>query len=114
MLKEKDKEVEKVRKNFDRGIITEVERYNRVIDLWMEARDQITKKMMTDLPERPAAGSAYRESGAVPQPDLPDGPLRRRGGVEQIRQLAGMRGLMAQAERCDHRDADQVELPRRL
>src|SRR4051812_13661000 len=49
VLKEKDKEVEKVRKQFEKGIITEVERYNKVIDTWMEARDMITKKMMTDL-----------------------------------------------------------------
>src|SRR5688572_27176643 len=49
VLRDKDKEVAVVRKNFDNGIITEVERYNRVIDLWIEARDQISKKMMTDL-----------------------------------------------------------------
>ena len=49
VLKEKDKEVEKVRKQYERGIITEQERYNKVIDHWMEARDKITKQMMTDL-----------------------------------------------------------------
>jgi DNA-directed RNA polymerase subunit beta' len=89
VLKEKDKEVEKVRKQFDRGIITELERYNKVIDHWMDARDQITKRMMTDLSHDRRDGKPYlnpiflmAHSGA-------------RGGVEQIRQLAGMRGLMA-------------------
>ncbi|MDB5310323.1 MAG: rpoC [Gemmataceae bacterium] len=89
VLKEKDKEVEKVRRQFDKGIITETERYNKVIDHWMGARDAITKQMMTDLANDRREGKPYlnpiflmAHSGA-------------RGGVEQIRQLAGMRGLMA-------------------
>src|SRR6185369_6141634 len=83
------KEVEKVQKQFLRGIITDVERYNKVIDLWTHARDQITKRMMYDLQHDVRDGKPYltpiflmAHSGA-------------RGGVEQIRQLAGMRGLMA-------------------
>src|SRR5207253_10056876 len=82
-------EVKKVRRNYDRGIITEQERYNKVIDLWTEARDAITKQMMADLANDRRDGKPYlnpiflmAHSGA-------------RGGVEQIRQLAGMRGLMA-------------------
>jgi DNA-directed RNA polymerase subunit beta' len=89
VLKDKDKEVEKVRKQFERGIITEIERYNKVIDTWMDARDKITKQMMADLANDRRDGKPYlnpiylmAHSGA-------------RGGVEQIRQLAGMRGLMA-------------------
>src|SRR5947208_8339161 len=89
VLREKDKEVEKVRRQFERGIITEQERYNKVIDHWTEARDAITKQMMTDLANDRRDGKPYlnpiflmAHSGA-------------RGGVEQIRQLAGMRGLMA-------------------
>ena len=49
MLRDKDKEVDKVRKQFERGIITEQERYNKVIDHWMEARDLITKQLMSEL-----------------------------------------------------------------
>ena len=48
---------------------------------------------MEDLKQRPAQDETA--SAAVPESDLPDGQLRRRGGTEQIRQLAGMRGLMA-------------------
>ena len=98
VLKEKDKEVEKVRKQFDRGIITEVERYNKVIDTWMEARDLITKQMMTDLPERPAGRSDDGESGPYLNPIYLMAHSGARGGVEQIRQLAGMRGLMAKPQ----------------
>ncbi len=89
IIRETEKEVEKVQKQFMRGIITEGERYNKVIDAWTHARDQITKQMMHDLQHDVREGVPYlnpiflmAHSGA-------------RGGVEQIRQLAGMRGLMA-------------------
>jgi DNA-directed RNA polymerase subunit beta' len=89
IIKEADKEVEKVQKQYFKGFITELERYNRIIDLWTDARDNITKQMMQELRHDVRGGVPYlnpiflmAHSGA-------------RGGVEQIRQLAGMRGLMA-------------------
>jgi len=89
IIRETEKDVDKVQKQFLRGIITEGERYNKVIDAWTHARDQITKQMMTELQNDVRDGRPYlnpiflmAHSGA-------------RGGVEQIRQLAGMRGLMA-------------------
>ncbi|HSQ55268.1 MAG TPA: DNA-directed RNA polymerase subunit beta', partial [Gemmata sp.] len=95
VLKDKDKEVEKVRKNFDRGVITEVERYNRVIDLWMEARDQITKRMMTDLANDRRIDQVTGKMVPYLNPIYLMAHSGARGGIEQIRQLAGMRGLMA-------------------
>ncbi len=71
VLNDTEKEVEKLPQAVRRGIITEIERYNKVIDLWTHARDEITKQMMEDLQERPP------RRHAVPEPDLPDGPLRR-------------------------------------
>jgi DNA-directed RNA polymerase subunit beta' len=89
VLREAEKEVEKIQKQYQRGIITDLERYNKVIDYWTHARDLITKQMMYDLKNDIREGKPYlnpiflmAHSGA-------------RGGVEQIRQLAGMRGLMA-------------------
>jgi DNA-directed RNA polymerase subunit beta' len=89
VIREAEKEVEKNQKQYMRGIITDQERYNKVIDLWTDARDKITKQMMHDLRHDVRGGVPYlnpiflmAHSGA-------------RGGVEQIRQLAGMRGLMA-------------------
>jgi DNA-directed RNA polymerase subunit beta' len=89
VLKEKDREVEKYRKQYERGLLTDKERYNKVIDLWTDARDIIRDQLMTDLKGDRREGKPYLNpiylmaiSGA-------------RGGVEQIRQLAGMRGLMA-------------------
>jgi DNA-directed RNA polymerase subunit beta' len=89
VLKKAEKEVEKFIRQYERGIITDSERYNKVIDEWTKARDEITKQMMSELREDRRGGKPYlnpiflmAHSGA-------------RGGVEQIRQLAGMRGLMA-------------------
>ena len=95
VLKEKDKEVEKVRKQFERGIITEIERYNKVIDTWMEARDMITKKMMTDLQNDRRADQITGKVVPYLNPIFLMAHSGARGGIEQIRQLAGMRGLMA-------------------
>ena len=55
VLKEKDKEVEKLRKKYERGIITEQERYNKVIDLWTQARDE-DHQADDDGPRRTTAG----------------------------------------------------------
>ena len=84
-----EKEVLKFRKHYERGVITEQERYNKVLDTWTHAREQITKEMMAEMAADDRGGMGYvnpvflmSDSGA-------------RGGVEQIRQLAGMRGLMA-------------------
>src|SRR4029078_8827933 len=49
ILKEKDKEVEKLRKQIERGFITEAERYNKVIEKWGEAREEITQTLMKAL-----------------------------------------------------------------
>jgi DNA-directed RNA polymerase subunit beta' len=89
VIKETEKEVEKIQKQYQRGIITEGERYNKVIDLWTHARDEITKQMMYDL------ANDIREGKPYLNPIFLMAHSGARGGVEQIRQLAGMRGLMA-------------------
>ena len=87
-IKKAEKEVMKHRKAYDRGLMTGDERYNMVLDEWTEARESITKDMMSAM-ENDVRNEWYvnpvylmSHSGA-------------RGGIEQIRQLAGMRGLMA-------------------
>jgi len=76
-------------KLYDRGLITEQERYNQVIDIWTHAREQITTAMMTDLEHD------VRGDGTYVNPIFLMAHSGARGGVEQIRQLAGMRGLMS-------------------
>ena len=78
----------KIHKLYQRGIITEGERYNQVLDAWTHAREQITTEMMTELE------NDHRHAGYV-NPIYLMAHSGARGGVEQIRQLAGMRGLMA-------------------
>ncbi|MDA1178927.1 MAG: DNA-directed RNA polymerase subunit beta', partial [Planctomycetota bacterium] len=89
IIGEAEKTVVKYKKLYDKGVITELERYNQVLDAWTHAREQITGEMMATMKEDDRGGHGYinpvylmAHSGA-------------RGGVEQIRQLAGMRGLMA-------------------
>ncbi|MBX7105122.1 MAG: DNA-directed RNA polymerase subunit beta', partial [Gemmataceae bacterium] len=89
LLKEAEKKIDKLARLYEKGSITDQERYNKVLDEWSHVRDEITKTMMTLLKEDKRGGKPYlnpiylmAHSGA-------------RGGVEQIRQLAGMRGLMA-------------------
>jgi DNA-directed RNA polymerase subunit beta' len=87
-----DKNVLKIMKQYQRGMITDGERYNQVLDAWTHAREQITKDMMSELEKDTA--SENRRAGYV-NPIYLMAHSGARGGVEQIRQLAGMRGLMA-------------------
>ncbi len=84
-----EKDVLKQQKLFERGVITNQERYNKVLDIWTHAREEITKSMMEQLKED------IRESGAYVNPIYLMAHSGARGGVGQIQQLAGMRGLMA-------------------
>ncbi len=88
-----EKAVMKILKLYQRGVITDGERYNQVLDTWTHAREQITKEMMAEL-EQDTDARDVRYSGYV-NPIFLMAHSGARGGVEQIRQLAGMRGLMA-------------------
>jgi DNA-directed RNA polymerase subunit beta' len=88
-IAEAEKQVMRFKKLYERGVITEKERYNQVLDTWTHAREAITGEMREAMRTDDRGGSGYvnpvylmADSGA-------------RGGIEQIRQLAGMRGLMA-------------------
>ncbi len=83
-----EKEVVRRNKLYQRGIITDRERYNQVLDAWTHAREQITSEMMSALE------NDFREGGYV-NPIFLMAHSGARGGVEQMRQLGGMRGLMA-------------------
>ncbi|MBU0717259.1 MAG: DNA-directed RNA polymerase subunit beta', partial [Planctomycetes bacterium] len=95
------KSVDRIERAFEEGSLTRLERYNQVIDVWIHARELVTAAMMTELRQdyRDADGH-YRSPGdADAEPYL--NPIflmtesGARGSVDQIRQLAGMRGLMA-------------------
>ena len=81
ILAEADAMVAKTENQFRRGLITDEERYGLVIDIWTKATDSVTKSLMETLSKfNPVYMMA--NSGA-------------RGNIQQLRQLAGMRGLMA-------------------
>ena len=83
-LTEAEEEVEKITKLYRKGLITDDERYRKVIETWQGANDRITKALMDNLDKyNPIYMMAT--SGA-------------RGSINQIRQLAGMRGLMANTQ----------------
>ena len=92
---------DKVEKNYRMGAITEQERYGQLIDLWGHCRKQVTEDLMAGLE------ADYRDPEGRPTTKDAEGALRylnpitmmsvsgARGSVDQIRQLGGMRGLMA-------------------
>ncbi|MEM5818925.1 MAG: DNA-directed RNA polymerase subunit beta', partial [Desulfitobacterium hafniense] len=81
ILADADGMVNKTEQQFRRGLITDEERYGKVIDIWTKATDTVTKALMNSLDKfNPVYMMAT--SGA-------------RGNIQQLRQLAGMRGLMA-------------------
>ena len=78
------KEVEKVRDQYANGIITNGERYNKIIDVWMHSTEEVSRAVQSTLEEAEEGfNSVYimKDSGA-------------RGSGDQIKQLGGMRGLM--------------------
>ena len=76
-----DSEVDKYEKLYRRGFITDNERYEKVIDIWREATDEVTAALLDELKSDNNI-KIFADSGA-------------RGSNQQIKQLAGMRGLMA-------------------
>jgi DNA-directed RNA polymerase subunit beta' len=95
------KVVDRVERNCANGVITPMERYNQLIDIWVHARERVTKEMMHTLKEdwRLTDGSEARTGDGKAKPYLNPIYLMSdsgaRGSVDQIRQLAGMRALMA-------------------
>ncbi len=93
--------VVRVEKNFDRGIITERERYNQLLDIWSHCREELTKKLIETLKtDRRHADGSYAdieagEGEAFLNPVYLMSDSGARGNVSQMQQLAGMRGLMA-------------------
>ncbi|MGZ9438194.1 DNA-directed RNA polymerase subunit beta' [Staphylococcus epidermidis] len=81
ILDEHEKLVELVTKQYNRGLITEDERYNAVVEIWTDAKDQIQGELMQSL-EKTNPIFMMSDSGA-------------RGNASNFTQLAGMRGLMA-------------------
>ena len=95
MMEKANKEVDSIMKQYRQGHITQDERYNRVVEVWSKTNEELTNVMMKKLEnDKEGFNTIYMmaSSGA-------------RGSRNQIRQLAGMRGLMAKP------NGDIIELP---
>jgi DNA-directed RNA polymerase subunit beta' len=103
-----EKEVQEIEVQYTSGLVTQGERYNKVVDIWGRAGDQVAKAMMDQLGVEPIVDPNTREV----KTDGKGQPLTQesfnsiymmadsgaRGSAAQIRQLAGMRGLMAKPD----------------
>ena len=94
-----EKEVKEIESQYTSGLVTQGERYNKVVDIWGRAGDMVAKAMMTQLGQEQVHN---REGKAVAQESFNSiymmADSGARGSAAQIRQLAGMRGLMAKPD----------------
>jgi DNA-directed RNA polymerase subunit beta' len=94
-------QVEEVLNNYSMGFITNNERYNQIIDIWTHVNARLTQTLMKQLStDKQGFNSVYMmlDSGA-------------RGSKEQIRQLSGMRGLMAKPQKSGSTGSEIIENP---
>jgi DNA-directed RNA polymerase subunit beta' len=94
-----DAEVKEIQDQYASGLVTNGERYNKVVDIWSRANDQVAKAMMEKLGTEEATdsrGKKLRQKSFNSIFMMADSGAR--GSAAQIRQLAGMRGLMAKPD----------------
>lgn len=108
IISSSEKEVQEIESQYTSGLVTQGERYNKVVDIWGRAGDQVAKAMMDQLGTEPV----YDPKTGKVKKDKKGNPLMQesfnsiymmadsgaRGSAAQIRQLAGMRGLMAKPD----------------
>jgi DNA-directed RNA polymerase subunit beta' len=94
-----EREVKEIQDQYSSGLVTNGERYNKVVDIWSRANDQVAKAMMEKLGSEEVAdtrGKMQRQKSFNSIFMMADSGAR--GSAAQIRQLAGMRGLMAKPD----------------
>src|SRR4030081_953063 len=94
-----DREVKEIQNQYSSGLVTNGERYNKVVDIWSRANDQVAKVMMEKLGTEEATdlkGQLKKQKSFNSIFMMADSGAR--GSAAQIRQLAGMRGLMAKPD----------------
>src|SRR3954468_20343415 len=101
IIEEAQTQVDEVIGNYNMGFITNNERYNQIIDIWTHTNSKVTKKVLDSLShDRQGFNPVYMmlDSGA-------------RGSKEQIKQLSGMRGLMAKPQKAGDTTTSIIENP---
>ncbi len=104
ILERAEKQVEKIGRQYIEGLITRGEKYNKVVDIWAKATDDVAGEMMKSMRIAPATdhdGNPILDESGEPVVEESFNPIfmmadsGARGSKDQMRQLAGMRGLMA-------------------
>jgi DNA-directed RNA polymerase subunit beta' len=96
LLQEAEREIERVQEQYTDGLITDGERYNKVIDIWAQVTENIAGVMLKELGnEEVTAPSGEKKTTESLNPIYIMADSGARGSAQQVRQLAGMRGLMA-------------------
>ncbi len=101
LVKQANDEVDEVMSNYNMGFITNNERYNQIIDIWTHTNAKLTNIVMKEL--------ASDDQGFNPVYMMLDSGAR--GSKEQIRQLSGMRGLMAKPQKSGATGGEIIENP---
>jgi DNA-directed RNA polymerase subunit beta' len=100
-IEEANQEVEEVLNNYNMGFITNNERYNQIIDIWTHTNSRLTQQVMKEI--------SLDKGGFNPIFMMLDSGAR--GSKEQIRQLSGMRGLMAKPQKSGATGGEIIENP---
>jgi DNA-directed RNA polymerase subunit beta' len=96
LLRDAEKEIEKVQEQYTEGLITDGERYNKVIDIWAQVTESIADVMLKELGSEVIEGAGGKKVTTQSfNPIFMMADSGARGSAQQVRQLAGMRGLMA-------------------
>ncbi len=101
IIKDTEEEVETIMANYNMGIITNTERYNQIIDAWTHANSKLTNILIKQI--------SSDQNGFNPVFMMLDSGAR--GSKEQIRQLSGMRGLMAKPQKSASKGGEIIENP---
>jgi DNA-directed RNA polymerase subunit beta' len=94
-ITEAERQVNEIQQQYDEGLITDGERYNKVVDIWAQTADKVAKEMMGQIEKQKFVVDGKEVVGPSFNPIFIMADSGARGSAAQIRQLGGMRGLMA-------------------
>jgi DNA-directed RNA polymerase subunit beta' len=115
IINEAETQVKEIEAQYTSGLVTQGERYNKVVDIWGRAGDDIAKAMMSQLGQTDVVD---RDGNTVKQESfnsiymMADSGARGLGGADPA--VGGYARVDGQARRLDHRNADHRQFPRRL
>ena len=105
LVEHAENEVRKFEQQFQEGLITAGEKYNKVVDIWQRTSDTVKDAMMKAIGDQPVQVGSESKTQPSVNPIYMMATSGARGSVAQMRQLAGMRGLMAKP------NGDIIETP---